>query len=220
MKYPIRPTAAQIRAARALLNWHQPDLAKACGVSRESIAQIESGKSQGTQSNMEKITDAFWQAGIEFIEGEGLRRWGDMVEILEGATGFQRFLDDIFMSAASAAQPFDIMACGVQDEKFVEAAGEKNEQHLERMGKIKNIRAKSINMEGEKGFVSAKYCEYRTLESAALAAVPFYIYGNNLAIIIWRPELKIILIRSRILAEAYKMQFQILWKSARSVKYG
>jgi transcriptional regulator with XRE-family HTH domain len=55
MKYPIRPTAAQIRAARALLNWHQPDLAKACGVSRESIAQIESGKSQGTQSNIEKI---------------------------------------------------------------------------------------------------------------------------------------------------------------------
>lgn len=220
MKYPIRPTAAQIRAARALLNWHQPDLAKACGVSRESIAQIESGKSQGTQSNIEKIIDAFWQAGLEFIEGEGLRRWGDMVEILEGTTGFQRFLNDIFIMAASAAQPFEMMACGVQDEKFVAAAGDKNEQHLERMSKIKNIRAKSINVEGEGPFVSSKYCEYRTLDSDALAAVPFYIYGNNLAIIIWEPELKIILIRSQILAEAYKKQFQILWKNAKSVKYG
>jgi DNA-binding XRE family transcriptional regulator len=47
MKQQIRPSPAQIRAARAMLDWHQPDLAKACGVSRESIAQIESGKIPG-----------------------------------------------------------------------------------------------------------------------------------------------------------------------------
>jgi predicted transcriptional regulator len=52
MKQQIRPSPAQIRAARAMLDWHQEDLAKLCGLSRGGIALIESGKTQATQANM------------------------------------------------------------------------------------------------------------------------------------------------------------------------
>lgn len=73
-------TAAQIRAARALLNWKQTDLASASGVSEMSVKNLERGQTDPRISTLSAIESAFTSAGIEFIntfnrEGVvGLRR--------------------------------------------------------------------------------------------------------------------------------------------------
>jgi transcriptional regulator with XRE-family HTH domain len=57
--------AAQCRAARALLNWTQADIAKAAGCSEQLVRKYEKdGPRSGGATAM--LRDAFEQAGIRF----------------------------------------------------------------------------------------------------------------------------------------------------------
>lgn len=62
-------TSAQIRAARAMLEWTRADLAKYSGVGFSSMMRIESsnGVPGAHARTLEAIEKAFQQAGIEFI---------------------------------------------------------------------------------------------------------------------------------------------------------
>jgi transcriptional regulator with XRE-family HTH domain len=69
-------TAAQIRAARALLGWSQPALAQASGVSLPTIVRMESqaGPGRSAAANVDAVQRALEGAGILFIpadEGSG-----------------------------------------------------------------------------------------------------------------------------------------------------
>ncbi|MFC0012228.1 helix-turn-helix transcriptional regulator [Devosia nitrariae] len=64
---------SQIRAARALLNWTQAELAKRAGTSRRSITTIESESSVLASETMLALVKALEAAGIEFTSSEGRR---------------------------------------------------------------------------------------------------------------------------------------------------
>lgn len=60
--------AAQIRAARALLNWSQGDLAERAGISKQSVNRIENGSMDARFSTMTALNDAIRGAGVEMSE--------------------------------------------------------------------------------------------------------------------------------------------------------
>lgn len=64
-------TPAQSRAARALINWSQPQLAKASSVSVSTIRDFETGKRQPIENNMNAIKIALEAAGVIFVEENG-----------------------------------------------------------------------------------------------------------------------------------------------------
>lgn len=66
-------TAAQLRAARALLGIDQRELAQRCGLSVPTIQRMEAsdGVIRGNVDSLMKLVDALATAGIELI-GEGL----------------------------------------------------------------------------------------------------------------------------------------------------
>ena len=69
-------TSAQCRAARALLGIDQGTLAEAASVSRSVIVDFESSSRKTIKKNIEAITRALEDAGVEFIpetNGVGLR---------------------------------------------------------------------------------------------------------------------------------------------------
>jgi transcriptional regulator with XRE-family HTH domain len=68
-------TAAQIRAARALLGWKQTDLAQRAGVSEISIKNIERGATDPRVSTLSAIQKAFEDGGVIFLE-PGVSRTG------------------------------------------------------------------------------------------------------------------------------------------------
>ncbi len=65
-------TSEQIRAARALLRWGQEELARAAGISVETVKRLE--KAPGAVSayigTVEAITKALAVRGVEFTENE------------------------------------------------------------------------------------------------------------------------------------------------------
>lgn len=64
-------TASQSRAARALLNIPQPDLANLAAVSVSTIRDFESGKRTPIANNLAAIQTALTEAGVIFIDQNG-----------------------------------------------------------------------------------------------------------------------------------------------------
>ena len=64
-------TSAQLRMARGALNWTVRDLAKATGLHRNTISNIETGRYVGDATTIAAIEAAFRSAGIEFIDENG-----------------------------------------------------------------------------------------------------------------------------------------------------
>ena len=61
-------TPAQSRAARALLDWTQEDLAKAAHLGLSTIRDFEKGRRTPTYNNLLGIKSALESVGIIFIE--------------------------------------------------------------------------------------------------------------------------------------------------------
>jgi len=86
-------TADQIRAARALKNWSQTDLAERTGLAVPTIANIELGKQMPGKSTIEKIIDAFSVSGIHFTKN-GVEFSQNEIFSLIGDGKFKNFLFD------------------------------------------------------------------------------------------------------------------------------
>jgi transcriptional regulator with XRE-family HTH domain len=62
-------SAAQSKAARALLAWNQQELAQKAQIGVSTVADFERGKRTPTSNNIEAMTAAFTTAGISFANG-------------------------------------------------------------------------------------------------------------------------------------------------------
>ena len=76
-------TAAQIRAARALLDWTQPKLALVSKLSVPTVRRMESasGPSARTAANVEAVRRALEEAGILFLQAKENRDGGPGVRL-------------------------------------------------------------------------------------------------------------------------------------------
>jgi transcriptional regulator with XRE-family HTH domain len=66
----MRP--AQCRAARALLDWTQPQLAKVAGLGLSTVVDYERDRRRVSEGAVRAIRDALEGAGIEFNNGKRL----------------------------------------------------------------------------------------------------------------------------------------------------
>jgi transcriptional regulator with XRE-family HTH domain len=64
-------TSAQVRMARAALNWTVRDLAGATGLHRNTITNIEVGRYGGDPETLTAIEAVLQRAGVEFIDENG-----------------------------------------------------------------------------------------------------------------------------------------------------
>jgi predicted transcriptional regulator len=64
-------TPEQCRAARALLDWGQGDLAQKAAVGIVTVRQLEAGTHIPRRSTVDVIRRAFEAAGVEFIDENG-----------------------------------------------------------------------------------------------------------------------------------------------------
>ena len=65
--------AAQLRAARAMLEWSSDFLAERARVHRRTIRKLERGKATPQRRTIARIVAAIEAGGVEFIEDGGVR---------------------------------------------------------------------------------------------------------------------------------------------------
>jgi len=208
-------TARQIKAARALLDWSQDDLASSSGLSVATIRKIELGHISPRDKTAHDIRQAFENAGLEFIEPEGVRIKPDDITIYQGKEGAKAFFDDVYETVKGKGG--EIIVTCPSEPPLNEALGDYRFSHYERMIALKDrVKVKCILTEDKNSLPAIDYCEYRWISKHYVDSVPFYVYNNKYAILVFEanPSPKITVIQSHIVAEAFRRQFYSMWDKA------
>ncbi len=207
-------TTAQIRGARGILNWSQQDLAQRTGISATSIGAIENGQTTPRASTLETIRKTLENAGMEFLGLDGVRSRNSDVRVFTGQQGYLDFFNDVYETLNKT--PGLVRASNIDERNFVKWHGEHGSEHLKKMEslKAKKVTYKFLICEGDDFFPASDFAEYKWLPQSQFSTVPFYVYADKLAIILFDNEPKIILIDYPAVAAAYIKQFDAAWVNA------
>ncbi len=218
-------TAAQLRAARGLMDWTRGELAEAAKISPETVKNIEHGIFRPQEETADRIVKAFAAHDVVFTENEGVQLRKDSVIRYEGVEGFKRFMDDVYEAAKDPSAHIGgskpICVSNVDESLFIKYSSGNIDSNIKRMNEINNIKVRVLAVGDQ--FTEApraSYLEYRWERNEGKSLVPFYVYGDKLAIIVFEadPAPQVIVIASALVAKAYREQFEILWKNAKPLK--
>ena len=206
-------TTAQMRGARGLLNWSQSELSKRTGISTTSIGNIEAGNTQARENTLKVIRQAFENAGIEFIGTEGMRKRTNYIRTYEGREQFWDFYEDIYSTLVD--NPGEVLVSNVDERLFVAPLTEDQvNTHVKRINELKDVTYRLLMKESDDFRISSKKYHYRGITDKHFQSVPFYVYSNKLAIIDFDTEPRVVVIQNSSVANAYRSQFESLWKLA------
>jgi transcriptional regulator with XRE-family HTH domain len=197
--------SAQIRAARALLDWSQQDLATRTGLSKTAIANIETEKYRPTPENQQKITEVFEKAGIEFIAA-GVRRINNLVKIYEGENCYLDFLQAAYVQLVNEKQP-EILFSGADDRRSPAQI-----VNILKSLKQAGIRTRSLIRHADT-FIHGALEDYRWLPKGLfIDANVKIIYGKSVAYLVtWREQKRVVVFNDAMVHQEARLIFDFLW---------
>lgn len=205
----------QITAARALLEWTQDSLANACGITKDMVSKIESGKSQGSLNSLQQIEEALTIAGIEFLDNDGVARKSGGVESYKGRAGFLNFIMDVYATMKSGG---DIYASNVNEDQFLKWEGDEAEAHMARMASISGLRCRFLIEDGDTNIVASHYATYRMVGKESFGDIPLYIYGDKTALIVFEEDnVEVFVIKHSEITRYFRKRFHDIWNIAKEV---
>ena len=209
----------QISAARGLLRWSGAALAEKAGLTRDTINKIESDAVQPREGTVADIIRVFDENGVEFTDNSGVRLKPQGVEVLIGQEGLQKFFDGVYEYAKKHGGT--VMQLGIDENLFWAMGVDYSNHHRKRMADLvnerKDIKVLAIICEGDTNFIASNYNQYRWISKELFDPVPFYIYGECLAIMNFQtvPAPTIVLHKFPAITHAYRKQFEAFWKMAK-----
>jgi DNA-binding XRE family transcriptional regulator len=208
-------TAAQLRAARGLVDWTRNELAKAASISPETVKNIEHGIFRPQEETSDRIVKTFAAHGVVFTDSEGVKISKELVRTFAGKDGYIQFLDDICDTMRHGGHTCQF---NFSDSLIASYGGEHIKTYTEKMGAVQGLEARCLVPEGDINF-PVKHCAYRWLGKAYKDAIPFYLYNNKIAVLASGPDQDItfVSIYSETLAKAYYKQFEIYWEKSEPV---
>lgn len=200
----------QIRAARALLDWSQPDLARASGLATSSVKNIESECGTARKETLDAISDAFERNGIEFMPGSGVRIKSQAVTVHDNRHATADLLDDIY-AHVQACSVREVLISGLDEGHSIDTDGAALlQRHIARLTEA-GIRERILICEGDTRYLNAPEC-YRWLPREYFTRnAPIYIYGDRVAIHSGSLRRRAVIIENRSLAQHLRKQFDLLW---------
>lgn len=209
-------TVEQIKAARALLDWTQDDLANAASLSKPSINTLERRIANPKMETLVAIQKALEKAGVEFTEGPGVKLKSTVLktQIFEGEDSLVRLVHDIFETLVNTDK--ELMISGIAEEKYKTVGGENIKALVDKRVKH-GIKTKLLSCEGDTNFLEP-ISHYRWISKELFSKTPWYVYDNKYAIFLWGPPKKVVLIENAEIAECYRQQFNALWNLAKPPK--
>lgn len=193
----------QIRAARALLDWSQKDLAARAGVSDMSIMNYESGKRTPHQDTLEKILQAFEIGGVIFTKN-GVELKQDSITVIEGENWYLRLLDDVYYSLLDTPKAELIILCG--NDKVSPPPVNSLLRKMRRAG----IAMRQL-VEAGNTYLMGPVTEYRYLPKDRFVNYVSLIYGGKIAVCA-EDNTKAIVFKDAVLAQAWRNMFETLWQ--------
>lgn len=205
----------QIKAARALLDWSQEDLAEATNLSIATIRKLELGYISPRSSTTDVLRQALEGAGIEFTDAEGVRRRQEEIKIYQGAHGCLSFFEDIV--ATSKKSGSELLAVASSDLALSYLFGAEPGRYLEEaVARQEVVKVKIILTDTFDLPLSTPRLEYRSLSSNYVDPMPFCVYGDKYALVAASDSRisKIVVVQSSTAARSSRRHFESMWEKA------
>ena len=212
-------SSRQIRAARGLLGLSQKELAEKADLSINSLNNIEREVGSPRTDSLHAVRDALMKEGVEFLDKDGVRFSGEQLEIdkVEGPHILEALYDEMLKAYPSGNG--QILVMGKDNSRF---------HHLDNIELLmaykkfeavaikNNIIERALFLENDTNFLGIRN-NYRWVPKELFGKVPMTIYGNNVAIILWGPPVRMVIIRNPGIAETFRHHFEAIWSLAKPV---
>lgn len=174
-------SAEQIKAARAMLDLTQDDLADACGLSANTICSLESGNISSRSSILVRKT--LEGMGFEFHGHNGLSRRSDEARVYSGPHGSDHFYDDIL--AVAESQSVELLAIFWSQQSFMGSLGLPMASASPRLKYLgQRIKIKCLLVDVPHLVCDVPGIEFRGMTHyRGINRFPALIYGNRTAIV-------------------------------------
>ncbi|MEO0444157.1 MAG: helix-turn-helix transcriptional regulator, partial [Pseudomonadota bacterium] len=174
---------AQARAARALLGLDQKDIMAATGISKVQLSRFESGKSNLSVANIDKLQSFYERHGVQFTSNEGVcKRTGIYIRHLQGDEGLRTLFDDIYQATKQTGQ--DILIYNGSPDRLIKHLGESfYKEHSKRMTRLQ-CTVKATVRQGDRNFIGKDFALYKWIaEEEFVDDKTIYVYDHKVAII-------------------------------------
>jgi transcriptional regulator with XRE-family HTH domain len=209
-------TIQQIKAARALLNWKQRDLAEASGISIPAIAKIEMGHGNPRQTTMTALQNAFENSGLEFLGTHGVdqRQEKFSLEVLHGKKSIEKIWADV-ENVFGDGSGGELLLGNLDERIFIKHYNKDMKRVLQGRRKL-NITSRALVREGEDFFLMPLEW-HRTVPKAVFAQILYWVYADRVVINDFSDNPRFIWIQSQSLANAFRKQFEYNWSAGRRI---
>jgi transcriptional regulator with XRE-family HTH domain len=212
-------SSKQIRAARGLVNLSQRELAEKAGLSVNSLNNIEREVGSPRVDSLNAIRDALVKQGVEFLDKEGVRMRGELLEIekIEGEEALLNlFYDDCLKSLPKGNGELLVIGKDNKRSHSFDIERLKAYKRFEEVAIKNNIKERALFLDGDTNFLAVRN-HYRWVPKELYGEVNMAIYGDNVAIVLWGPPLRMIVIRNHGIAASFRQQFNAIWSLGRPV---
>ena len=132
--------------------------------------------------------------------------------VFQGREGLKRFYDDIYESIRENKE--DVFVGNADERDFLKNLDpESIKKHIERMESLK-VHYKILICENDYLFPASEFAEYRWISKEEFSSIPFYVYADKMAIILWLDEPVVFLINDKKATAVYREKFIQQWKKA------
>lgn len=203
-------TIEQIRAARAMLNWSQKQLAEAAGISRRSLISIEAGLVVPRLPTVKAIKNALEKARITFADGCTVTRQLEVFDVdrLEGVGAIESLVNDLIECCRLGAS--EVLLCNTDERRWEEnttpAIKERYYGNLEKL----DVNERCLIMHGDTTTFGDP-TTYRWMPQEYYSEASYIVCGSMLAIVVWQPVLRIVRIQNEAISKSYRRHFECLW---------
>ncbi|NBX66408.1 MAG: helix-turn-helix domain-containing protein [Proteobacteria bacterium] len=201
-------TTHQLKAARALLDWTQQDLAKAAGMHLNVINNIERGTTNPRQQTVERLKKALENSGIVFLGTRGveLTKQAVVVQKIEGDLFIRAFTEDILSVATGPDHEVLNIVFDIRNDSALDPTAKKKYDD-ERTTRGFKERLITRTMPG----FYPRYSEnFRVVDPSALGTVDTVIYADRVAYVFWSQQ-EVVILKNAGLAETQRKLFENLW---------
>lgn len=205
---------AQCRAARALLDWSQPDLAKRCGMHVQTISAFENETGTPTRRTLGKITDTLEHGGIEFLPNEGVGRKTNPITIYKGKQALRDFMNDVYETVRVTGG--EICLHNSRPSIWYDFLGEDwYKMHNARMEELGDRIKMKITLEYGNTFTISSVAEHRWFKSSRWTGKIFYAYGPKLGFLeVFDDMVQITVLDKPEYTDSFRELFNIAWENA------
>ncbi|MDD3371100.1 MAG: helix-turn-helix transcriptional regulator [Alphaproteobacteria bacterium] len=207
----------QIRAARALLDWTQENLAERSGIARATIKNVESGLTLPRLETANALQSAFEDAGVEFLPSSGVRMKDRMIDVLEGPDAYRRLLEDVFTTARDYES--DVIVAPAAASRADALLGVDFVNDIMEKRREAGISQRMLVFKSDVPDLTQPLETFRIMPDAYFSPYPLYVYGPKIALVCIEDPQKVIIINDARFAEATKKLFEFIWDRTEMPSY-